>query len=399
MSFLADPQDGGELELVVWQSSAQRLTADQRSAALDLGIPEEDLEAQLGESIETGVLLNRRLGCYYPIHRGVPRLLVFKTAVSETFAEEHRQRLRDELPGFELPSATGAPGERDVLRSFSSEWQAYEWDEKSYWNLRPEQWFRCMRHVLDLESHPIRARRVLEVGIGIGATADHLSRTEGAEVVGVDLSYAVDAAALNFGTNPLLHIVQASAFALPLEPGAFDFVYSFGVLHHTYSTETAFRSVATMPAEGGHLYVWVYSPYDEERSLLRRGLMGLEKVARPVLWRLPSPVQTAAILPLVPLYMLFQAGRVLAGGPGQSLYSPSDALHAARDRFTPRFIHRHTDEELVEWFQQAGYEELSVTSRRPRPDFVPVAFTACAGVLGQRSGGSAKQDAAPGGAR
>lgn len=389
MSFLADPQDGGELELVVWHSSPERLTADQRRAALELGIPEADLDTELGEKIETGVLLNRRRGCYYPIHHGVPRLLVFRTAVTEAFAEEHRQRLAEELPGFELPSAVGAPGEQDVLRSFSSEWQAYEWDEKSYWNLRPEQWFRCMRFVLDLDEHPIRSRKVLEVGIGIGATADHLSRSEGAEVVGVDLSHAVDAAALNFGANPLLHIVQASAFALPLAPKGFDYVYSFGVLHHTYSTETAFRSVATMPAEGGHLYVWVYSPYDEERSLLRRGLMGLEKLTRPVLWRLPSAVQTAAILPLVPLYMLFQAGRVLGGGDGQTFYSPSDALHAARDRFTPRYIHRHTDEELTEWFREAGYEKMEATSQRPRPDFVPIAFTACAGVLGRRrTGGS-----------
>ncbi|MCB1057413.1 MAG: class I SAM-dependent methyltransferase [Acidobacteria bacterium] len=385
MRFLAAPDDGGELELVVWESRPRPLSDEERATALSLGIAETEIATELEEDIVTGVLLNRRSGVVFPIHHGVPRLLVFPTAVARAFATEHRRRLDTELEGFRLPDGEGVPGEEDVLRSFSAEWLGYEWDGRSYWNLRPEEWFRCMRWTLGVDDHPIRGRRVLEVGIGVGATADHLSRTEGAEVVGVDLSHAVDAAAKSFGDNPFLHVVQASAYALPLEPASFDFVYSFGVLHHTYSTVDGVRSVARMPASGGRLYVWVYSPWDEERTPVRRLLMGLEKATRPVLWRLPGPLQTVAILPLVPLYMGFQALRKLRGGAeGQAYYGFSDALHAARDRFTPRFIHRHTDEELAGWFREAGYGDLEITSQRPKPDFVPEAFTACAGVSGRR---------------
>lgn len=385
LRYLADPSDGGKLELMVWESWRRPLTEEQRGVALAMGLAPHAITRELEDEIIEGALLNPRSKVLYPIHRGVPRLLVFPTAVARDFAAQHRQLLATELPEYRLPDGEGVPGEEDVLRSFSAEWLGYEWDGRSYWNLRPEEWFRCMRWTLGLDDHPVHGGRLLEVGIGVGATADHLSRTEGAEVVGVDLSHAVDAAANAFGDNPFLHVVQASAFALPLAPAAFDFVYSFGVLHHTYSTETGVRSVARMPAPGGRLYVWVYSPWDEARTPVRRLLMGLEKLTRPVIWRLPGPLQTAAILPLVPLYMGFQALRKLRGGAeGQAFYGFGDALHAARDRFTPRFIHRHTDEELAGWFREAGYEDLEITSRRPKPDFVPEAFTACAGVSGIR---------------
>ena len=238
-----------------------------------------------------------------------------------------------------------------------------------------------MRWVLELDEKPA-GPLALEVGIGVGGVANHASRD--AEVVGMDLGHGVDVAARTFGANPFLHVVQASAFQPPLRPATFDLVYSFGVLHHTYSTRDAFTSLATLPRPGGRFYVWVYSPHDEQRNLVRRALMATEKIIRPIVWRLPGRLQTAAILPLVPAYMAWQRVQALRGD-GRIAYGFREALHAARDRFTPRYIHRHTDEELESWFRAAGYERLQTTSARPKPDWVPIAFTACAGVSGFRA--------------
>lgn len=351
--MLACPLDGSPLELVVWEMS--------------------------GDEVITGLLLNPRRKIAYPIHAGLPRLLTFRTGVAESFARKHGRRLGDEHRGYVLPDAEGAPGERDVLRTFSAEWLGYEWNPRAYWNLDAETWFKCMRFILRLERHPIVGKRVLEVGIGIGGVADYNARVEGAEVVGMDLGYAVDAAYKQFGANPRLHIVQGSAFAPPFPPGAFDFVYSFGVIHHTSSTQAAFGRLALLPRQGGHLNVWVYSPYDEQRNLLRRILMAVETAVRPVVWRLPDAAQTAALLPFVPLYLGFQRLRAM-GGKGQVPYGWREALHAARDRFTPRFAHRHTDEEVAQWFMRAGYGDLEHASRLLRPDWVPIGFTACTGV-------------------
>ena len=52
-------------------------------------------------------------------------------------------------------------------------------------------------------------------------------------VVAVDLSRAIDAACANLDERENIHFVQADIFKLPFRPDTFDFVYSWGVLHHT----------------------------------------------------------------------------------------------------------------------------------------------------------------------
>ncbi len=69
--------------------------------------------------------------------------------------------------------------------------------------------------------------------------------------MGIDLSCAVDAANKHFRKNSFFHIVQASAFAPPFPKGSFDLVYSQGVIHHTFSTRTAFEALAGLPRRGG----------------------------------------------------------------------------------------------------------------------------------------------------
>jgi SAM-dependent methyltransferase/uncharacterized protein YbaR (Trm112 family) len=379
--LLVCPVDRGALELVALEEARTPLEEADRKRALELGIDPVLLETEVSD----GVLLNPRLKLAYAVLNGVPRMLVFANGATAEFRRKFAAELDARAPGYAFPELPSAEGERDVLRSFSAEWTNYDWKGDAYWNLTPDAWFRCMREVLDTASQPLTAKRVLEVGIGIGATANHLAQRDGCELVGVDLGFAVDAAHRHFGSNPFLHIVQASAFAPPFTEESFDFVYSFGVIHHTYSTKAAFDQVSRLPKHGGRLYIWVYSPYDEARSPVRRVLMTLENGTRPWIARLPDPMQTVALTPFVPLYMGYQALRKLTSKNGaQILYGPREAMHAARDRFAPRYIHRHSEDEVRAWFRSAGYGELVAGSERPHPDFVPEAFWACTGVEGRR---------------
>ena len=382
LEHLRCPLDKTPFELREWESIERaELPSDARARAERLGFA----PALLSKDVVSGVLVNRARKLLYPIHQGVPRLLTFSTGVARKFADVHAARIRNEFPGFRLPDEPSMPGEADVLRSFSNEWVNYDWDAQSYWNLTPEAWFRCMRIVLELDRFPLHGKLALEVGIGIGGVADYMAREEGCEMVGVDLGYAADAAYKHFGMNPFLHIVQASAFAPPFADRTFDLVYSFGVIHHTFSTKTAFDSIAQLPKDHGRLYVWVYSPFDESRTLKRRALMAMEGALRPIIWRLPDKLQNVALAPLVPLYVAHQWLRAWRHPNGAVRYGVREALHAARDRFTPRYIHRHTEEEMRRWFEAAGFEQLSCGSQLERPDYVPIAFTASTGVSGIRS--------------
>jgi SAM-dependent methyltransferase len=81
---------------------------------------------------------------------------------------------------------------------------------------------------------------------------------QGARLVGVDLSAAVEKAAAVCATLPNVLIVQADLLDLPLAEQAFDLVYSIGVLHHTPDPRRAFHQIARCVKPGGRLAVWLY---------------------------------------------------------------------------------------------------------------------------------------------
>jgi uncharacterized protein YbaR (Trm112 family)/SAM-dependent methyltransferase len=383
MDIVVCPLERTPLELVEWETVPAVLPDKKVGRITAIGLDPRSFSRE----IVTGVLINRSRKVFYPIYRGVPRLLISSTGLTRKFVKVHAERLACELPGFTLPHEKPAPGEEAILRSFSKEWVSYDWNPKAYWNLSPEDMYRSMRFMMDLGRRPIQHKLVLEMGIGIGGIADYISRSEECEMVGVDLGYAVDATQKHFGQNPLLHIVQASVFAPPFRDNTFDFVYSQGVIHHTYSTRTAFDQLARLPKIGGRLYIWVYSPYDydEDRNWQHRILMKLERIIRPVVWRLPDSLQTVALAPIVPLYLAYENVYLRNRDNRYIKYGWREAMHAARDRFTPRYAHRHTEEEVSGWFREAGYTELQCASKRNRPDFVPIWLVLHTAVDGVRS--------------
>jgi len=379
VSLLRCPLSGDKLTLAAWESFERPLDEATRARAKELGID----PAELATEVQSGVLLSPSRKIAYPIVDGVPRLITFRAGVIATFDERSGARLKKEHPDYSLPNSDAMQGEEDVLRTFSSEWVNYDWDGKAYWNLSADRWFKSMDYVLDLKPRDLKNKLALEVGIGIGGVADHVSRSQECEVVGMDLGYAVDVAYRHFGSNPFLHIVQASAFRLPYAPQTFDFVYSFSVLHHTFSTRTAFDSVGALIKPNGRFFLWVYSPENESRSLLRRTLMQIENVARPVITRLPETAQAVALAPTVPVYMGWQALQVLRGN-ADVRYGVREALHAARDRLTPKFAHRHTEDEVVTWFREQRFAGIRRGSERPKPSWLPIGFLANTAVDGVR---------------
>jgi SAM-dependent methyltransferase len=100
-------------------------------------------------------------------------------------------------------------------------------------------------------------RWTLDVGCGAGRFAEVALGT-GTRLVAVDYSSAVDACRANLGPHPSLDVVQADVYQLPFKPGAFDFVYCFGVLQHTPDVEGTFRALRRQLASGGRLAVDVY---------------------------------------------------------------------------------------------------------------------------------------------
>lgn len=381
LNWLVCPLSQSDLNLHIKEARQISITETEREI---INATKQIKEEEVTTDILTGALTCEECKVYFPILNGVPRMLTYPCDVVRVFAEQNTNWIKENLQGYELPNSTPTQGEEEVLRNFSTEWTNYEWTGESYWSVTPENMLRCKRYELSLDKHELKHKLVLEVGIGIGGTADLISRNEECELIGVDLGYAVDHARRYFGTNNLLHIVQASVFALPFRDKSFDTVYSHGVLHHTYSTETAFKSVARLPKPKGMFYVWLYSHEHERVTMMRRLLMSFENVSRPVLSRLPSVLQTVALSPAVPVYMLYQNVymRRKNGAAHTARYGLNEALHAARDRLTPPFAFRHTYEEVADWFISENYNDLEMLRDEKLPEGVPETYRQNVGIRG-----------------
>jgi ubiquinone/menaquinone biosynthesis C-methylase UbiE len=206
----------------------------------------------------------------------------------------------------------------------------------------------------------------------------------GGEAIGVDLSEAAWRATAANRDNRSVHFVQASVFALPFAPQSFDAIYTRGVLHHTYSTREAFRAVAPMSRPGGALYVWVYGPKSINDNLFRRAAYGTEVVLRFVLNRSPEWLRSAILAPLAMGYVAFNRVRHWVNRTIQP-YNFTRALHAARDRYTPEFAHRHSAQDVCSWFREAGFSDLQVVDWRTMPSADHDDYRRNTGVRGRRA--------------
>ena len=95
--------------------------------------------------------------------------------------------------------------------------------------------------------------RIIDVGCGTGQMCLYLARADRL-VIGADLTRAslllAAAAAVRFGLGGV-HFVETDLQQPGLKAGAFDVVYSSGVLHHTPHPRQSFARVARLARPGG----------------------------------------------------------------------------------------------------------------------------------------------------
>ena len=105
-----------------------------------------------------------------------------------------------------------------------------------------------------------RGLRLLEIGVGLGTDFTRFVRA-GADATGVDLTErAIGLVRRRLELEGLrAELLVADAEALPFEDGAFDRVYSWGVLHHTPQTEKAVAEAIRVLRPGGELCVMLYA--------------------------------------------------------------------------------------------------------------------------------------------
>jgi len=216
----------------------------------------------------------------------------------------------------------------------------------------------------------LRGRRVLDVGCGMGRFLEVVSDA-GAEVVGIDLSSAVEAARENLKHRPNVSVLQADVFRLPFAEGSFDFIYSIGVLHHTPDTRAAFLQLPRFLRSGGRISIWVYGQ--------RLRAFVVSPLVRQITKRMPAPALLRACEVARPWGGFLRNVRsrhlrfLLHLGMNVSLHpNPEWRVLDTFDWYSPRFQHLHSRDEVRGWFREGGLTEIrdlafpvAVTGRKP----------------------------------
>jgi SAM-dependent methyltransferase len=223
-----------------------------------------------------------------------------ETASRANPAETRGNWLGGKAPDFETPTAgPETAGQHDEWQRANRRWweshpMRYDWNcplpgdpsEAAWYGEIDRRFFEAS--VLPPGSRPFGAllqgrqlaeKSVLEVGVGMGSHAQILAGGAG-RFVGIDLTWPAVAR-----TRRRLelagergHVVQMDVEKLAFPDGAFDLVWSWGVIHHSASTRRALEEIRRVLKPGGCALVMVYHrafvPWFVYTGLIRGVLLG-----------------------------------------------------------------------------------------------------------------------------
>jgi uncharacterized protein YbaR (Trm112 family)/SAM-dependent methyltransferase len=347
LRHLVCPFTHSELSLLSFEEIPVNLKPEDKERCKQLGID----PAEASSAIKEGVLVSETSRKWFPIVNYVPIMLDFPTDLHTGFAEQYSART-EIFKQYELVDGKPRPGELSTQKSFTREWDLLNLDNVSF-GYTPEKRDEFVRLEFDWPRGSLTQRplNILEIGCGSGFESASLDRVTGGCIVGFDLNLALVKKGHLLAENPFVNTNVASLFALPLRPQSFDVVYSNGVLHHTYSTKAAFDSIQQYRKLNGLICIWVYACEDTVRTPRSRVRYHLEQVVRPVLARLPAPLQNFVVMLLsLGHYPIFRWQHRF----GHEHWTFKDSEHAVRDSWTPMFAYRHTFEEVAGWMKALG---------------------------------------------
>jgi SAM-dependent methyltransferase len=223
------------------------------------------------DDVETGGL--RCAGCRleYAIERGVARFLSSSDA--------------------DLPSVT-----QRTRRVYDYTWRRFgdvavtdAWEKDSY----------TFTAMIPTTLYASKDKLGLDAGCGAGHDLQRLAAS-GARLVGFDLSAGVDTARALTADLPNVDVVQGDLNRPPFEDGVFDFVYSFGVLHHLPDPRRGFSNLAALLKPGAPLITYLYEDFGDRTPLERAALSAIRFVRR-LTSRLPARVLHALCWVFTPL--------------------------------------------------------------------------------------------------
>lgn len=212
----------------------------------------------------------------------------------------------------------------------------------------------------------------LEAGSGSGADTVRMARRNpDVEVISLDLSEGVYQTCKRAEGLPNVHVVRGSVLAVPVRAALCDFVYSFGVLHHTTDPDRGLCELARVLKPKGQLSLYLYE--DHEDNPWKRWPLMLVTSARRITTKLPASVLSGICWLFSPLVVLtfsmpahamrrFHATRALADQmPFNFGTSPCSVRGDLLDRLGAPIEVRYSRQGVIDLLTRGGFTEIEMT--------------------------------------
>ena len=293
---------------------------------------------------QDGEIITGELGCdscsrMFPILRGVPRFSDLETVASD---------------------------KQETAENFGWQWTHFTQEDTRY----ADQFLGWLQPVTP---EFFKGKVVIEGGCGKGRHTQLAAEWGARDVVGIDLSAAVETAYTATRHLPNAHIVQTDIYNLPLDR-SFDYAFSVGVLHHLPDPKGGFESLASKVKPGGHISAWVYGAENNE---------WITRWVNPVREKLTSRMNQRALLQLskIPAASVYLATKLIYGPLNKSRTGESIAKHLFyndylkaiapfgwREQHTIVFDHLVAPtafylsrQEFEKWWSDIGAEDVVIT--------------------------------------
>jgi 2-polyprenyl-3-methyl-5-hydroxy-6-metoxy-1,4-benzoquinol methylase len=247
---------------------------------------------------------------------------------------------------------------KDVRNSFEFQWDSTSSDFEAS-HLDPEFKKKVVKVFLDdvkLDRDWFRGKLCLDAGCGVGRWTYALEKL-GSKVVSFDITNSGVEITRRTVKSTNVEVLQADIFHTPFKEKSFDFIISWGVLHHTRNPRLGFEKLLPLLKNEGIIFIMVYEKYnpiklfntDAIRIVLRNfpdknvylfcGFLAKLGSIKPVRYALSTVIQV------------------------------NISKHGLFDCYSTPINHHYTEKEVFAWYRENGLKDVVLTNSTVYTDF------------------------------
>ncbi len=208
---------------------------------------------------------------------------------------------------------------------------------------------------------------ILDLGCGCGYDTNYISRLPNTKlVIGMDIGKNCEEIAQRVKNEANIMIVRGNCLNLPFKDNQFNYIYSYGVIHHTNNPLKALNESKRVLKKGGALYFYVYTTHSKNffkrvgitlEAIIMRAISPFNKQSKNIVCILLA-LFSWSIFSLPAIFLRQIGQKSLARKiPMNFGKTPLSILPDIKDRLLAPVNHRYSTRSLKELIRKAGLIE------------------------------------------